>query len=84
LKEAQKPLSALAAEIPSYPITPDIRLPMAPADIAVLISGLETAFAGEAVITRTDGLRLEFANGWGLVRPSVTEPVVTLRFEGGR
>jgi phosphomannomutase/phosphoglucomutase len=82
LKDAHKPLSELAAAIPSYPITPDIRLPMAPAEIAELLSTLEKAFTAEATITRTDGLRIEFPHGWGLVRPSVTEPVVTLRFEG--
>ena len=29
-----------------------------------------------------DGIRVDFPDGWALVRPSVTEPVVSLRFEG--
>jgi phosphomannomutase / phosphoglucomutase len=82
IREVRKPLSGLIAEIPSYPITPDIRLPMAADEIAGLIDTLEKKIAGKAEITRTDGLRIEFADGWGLIRPSVTEPVVTLRFEG--
>jgi len=30
-----------------------------------------------------DGLRVEFANGWGLLRASHTEAAITLRFEAG-
>ena len=30
---------------------------------------------------RIDGVRLEFADGWGMIRASVTEPLFTLRFE---
>lgn len=29
-----------------------------------------------------DGLRIEFPDGWGLVRPSNTTPKLTLRFAG--
>jgi len=81
LKESGKSLSETAAEIPSYPITPDIRLRMDPAAVRQVLCDLEANLGGEARITRTDGLRLEFERGWGLVRPSVTEPAVTLRFE---
>lgn len=82
LTTSGKPLSALADAIPAYPITPDLRIPMEPALVRQLLTDLETQFAGEAAITRTDGLRFEFSDGWGLVRPSVTEPMVTMRFEG--
>jgi phosphomannomutase/phosphoglucomutase len=30
---------------------------------------------------RIDGVRIEFADGWGMIRASVTEPLFTLRFE---
>ncbi|WP_419812755.1 phosphomannomutase/phosphoglucomutase [Bacterioplanoides sp.] len=36
---------------------------------------------GARVFT-TDGLRIEFSDGWGLVRPSNTTPKLTLRFAG--
>jgi phosphomannomutase/phosphoglucomutase len=38
------------------------------------------AFAG-ADITSIDGLRIDYPDGWGLVRASNTGPVLTLRFE---
>jgi phosphomannomutase/phosphoglucomutase len=33
-------------------------------------------------VTRLDGVRAEYADGWALARLSITEPLVTLRFEG--
>lgn len=35
-----------------------------------------------ATITEIDGIRVDFDNGWGLVRASNTTPTLTLRFEG--
>lgn len=35
----------------------------------------------DATITTLDGLRVDFSDGWGLVRASNTEPALTLRFE---
>jgi phosphomannomutase / phosphoglucomutase len=82
LKKSAAPLSQLVAAIPAYPITPDLRIPMNPSEIDSLIDRLESALGAEAQISRSDGLRIEYADGWALVRPSVTEPVITLRFEG--
>jgi phosphomannomutase (EC 5.4.2.8) len=36
----------------------------------------------EARVTTIDGLRVDFANGWGLVRASNTQPCLVMRFEG--
>lgn len=35
-----------------------------------------------ATITEIDGIRVDYDNGWGLVRASNTTPTLTLRFEG--
>ena len=35
----------------------------------------------EANIFDLDGIRIEFENGWGLLRASNTSPVLVLRFE---
>jgi len=82
LKASGRPLSALLAELPVYATTPDLRVPMAAAQVREVLSQLERGFEGEAKLSRLDGLRIEFADGWGLARPSVTEPVITMRFEG--
>jgi len=68
------------AGVPTYPITPEIRVPADAAQARAVITELLTTFAGQH-IDRTDGVRVEFADGWALARESVTEPVITLRFE---
>lgn len=44
------------------------------------VEGRDTLDGG--AITRIDGLRVDFPDGWGLVRASNTTPCLTLRFEG--
>ena len=39
-------------------------------------------FAAPAVISGIDGLRVDWPDGFGLVRASNTTPVLVLRFEG--
>jgi phosphomannomutase/phosphoglucomutase len=36
---------------------------------------------GDAKVIDIDGLRVEFDDGWGLIRASNTTPVLVLRFE---
>ena len=43
---------------------------------------MEKADFGDANVTMIDGIRADFADGWGLVRASNTTPVLVLRFEG--
>jgi phosphomannomutase/phosphoglucomutase len=78
--EANRPLSALVKEVPRYPITPDIRLPCAPAEQEAILAKAQAAFADHDLST-IDGVRIEFDQGWALMRSSVTEPLLTLRFE---
>jgi phosphomannomutase/phosphoglucomutase len=44
-----------------------------------LVSNAE--FPG-ARVTTLDGLRVDYADGWGLVRSSTSETALSLRFEG--
>jgi len=38
-------------------------------------------FAARYPVATLDGVRITFAEGWGLVRASNTQPVLVLRFE---
>ena len=38
-------------------------------------------FAGAYPVTDVDGVRVDFGDGWGLLRASNTEPAITNRFE---
>ncbi len=82
VRESGLSLSRLSDDIPAYPITPDIRIPMPAEEIEQALAQIQAALREEAALSQTDGLRIEFADGWGLVRRSVTEPVLTMRFEG--
>lgn len=75
-------LSNLVAAIPRYAITPDVRLHVAPGEAEAIIAGVRANLRGAIEISELDGIRAQFPDGWGLVRASVTEPAVTLRFEG--
>jgi len=81
--DENKDLSELKAGVPPYFITEDIRLPVPPEKQQALLKNIEDYWAGGEV-SRIDGLKIFVKSGWGLIRKSITEPVLTLRFEAYR
>lgn len=73
-------LSALVDSIPNYILTPDIRVKYLGADKEDILDQAATRLAAYKP-NRIDGVRIEFADGWGMIRSSVTEPLFTFRFE---
>jgi phosphomannomutase/phosphoglucomutase len=72
----------LFAEFPITFATPEIKIETtddAKFDVVEQF-GAVTEF-GDGTVTRIDGVRVDFPDGWGLVRASNTSPVLTLRFE---
>ncbi|MBM4041461.1 MAG: hypothetical protein FJ290_23410 [Planctomycetes bacterium] len=65
--------------MPRYAITPDIRIPYAAGDGPRRLDDIAAAATGD--VTRLDGVRIAYPDGWGLARCSVTEPLLTFRFE---
>jgi phosphomannomutase/phosphoglucomutase len=80
LETEGRSLAELLEEVPRYPITPDIRLPCPANEAGLILEKVAEAFEGYPVL-RLDGVRIDFADGWALARRSVTEPLITLRFE---
>ena len=75
-------LADLLANFPRSVATPEIHVAVKDREKFSLIETLvETADFEDAALTTIDGLRVDFADGWGLVRASNTEPALTLRFE---
>ena len=75
-------LSDLLTDLPSSVSTPEIRWPLDEAEkLATMSRIIEEAQFDDAKLITIDGLRAEFADGWGLVRCSNTEAALTLRFE---
>jgi phosphomannomutase/phosphoglucomutase len=75
-----RPVSQLLADLPPRESTPEIRVDC-PDEIKFQIAErAKTAFA-EYPVDTTDGARVTFPKGWGLVRASNTQPILVLRFE---
>ena len=75
-------LDTLLAKLPFSVVTPEIHIPVAETEKFEIVDRLVAAadFA-DGKVTTIDGLRVDFADGWGLIRASNTNPVLTLRFE---
>jgi len=75
-------LDELMSEFPWSPSTPELDIEMADEQKFMFIEKFRTQaqFEGGSR-TDLDGVRVDFSNGWGLVRASNTMPKLTLRFE---
>jgi phosphomannomutase/phosphoglucomutase len=75
--------STLLEALPDSINTPELQIPMAEGEPHALIAQLQqTAGFPEATgVIHIDGLRVEYADGFGLIRASNTTPVLVLRFE---
>ncbi|MDP6460855.1 MAG: phosphomannomutase/phosphoglucomutase [Gemmatimonadota bacterium] len=75
------PLSEIMATIPSYPSTPEIRIDCPEEHKAPVVEEILQHFATDHEVIDVDGARIDFGDGWGLVRASNTTPLLVLRFE---
>ena len=70
------------ATLPSSISTPEIKVPVEGSPHEVVKRFVEQAsFDGTPRLTTIDGLRVDWEDGWGLVRASNTTPILVLRFE---
>ena len=78
-----RPPHEIFAELPEGVSTPELRLDM-PEDrhAEFMEEVLKTAQFDDGKLIKIDGLRVDFKNCWGLIRPSNTTPCLVLRFEG--
>ena len=70
------------AELPQGESTPELRIDLPETEHEKFMSDLEEKISfDDAEIITVDGFRVEFAHGWGLIRPSNTTPCLVARFE---
>jgi phosphomannomutase / phosphoglucomutase len=69
--------------IPDAVSTPELQMKLEEGENYVLIDGLQKTarFDNPREVITLDGLRVEYADGFGLARASNTTPVIVLRFE---
>jgi phosphomannomutase/phosphoglucomutase len=77
-----KKVSELLADVPKYFSTPEIRVEVATDEEKFMIAEkAKEYFSSQYEVIDVDGVRIQFGDGWGLVRASNTQPVLVLRFE---
>ena len=75
--------SAVLDALPTSFSTPELNVACAEGEPHALVQRLQhTAFAAPARVSTIDGLRVDWPDGFGLIRASNTTPVLVLRFEG--
>jgi len=80
----QTDINATLHGLPDSINTPELQIRMQEGEPHRLIEQLQRSakFAGAEQVITMDGLRVEYSDGFGLMRASNTTPVIVLRFEG--
>lgn len=75
-------LSDIISSIPKYCSTPEIRIDCKDDDEKMLVSlKMINYFRNKYDCCEIDGVRINYSNGWALIRSSNTQPVIVFRFE---
>ena len=77
------PLSAMVAALPQakYVSTPELRLDCPDDRKFQIVAAVLEHFRATHEVLDVDGVRVQFGDGWGLIRASNTQPVLVARFE---
>ena len=75
------PLSRHLADLPHTVSTPEMRVECPDERKFALVDEAAKYFATKYPVSTLDGVRITFAEGWGLLRASNTQPVLVMRFE---
>ena len=88
LSSEQDP-NATLEQLPNATCTPELQMPCAEGEAFTLLDKIkaevaknaQATFATAESVNTIDGVRVEYADGFGLARPSNTTPIVVMRFE---
>lgn len=78
---ASGPVSSILADLPPSFSTPEIRVECVEEQKFQLVEETKKRLKNGHDINDIDGVRVDFGDGWGLLRASNTQPVLVLRFE---
>ncbi|MDO8431115.1 MAG: phosphomannomutase/phosphoglucomutase [Candidatus Binatus sp.] len=74
-------LATILSDLPRSFFTPEIRVDCTDDRKFQIVSAAAEYFRQHYDVTDIDGVRVNFADGWGLVRASNTQPALVTRFE---
>ncbi|HET7825142.1 MAG TPA: phosphomannomutase/phosphoglucomutase [Anaeromyxobacter sp.] len=81
LSQTDAPLSSMLADVPRTFSTPELRVDCPEDKKFEVVRRAQEFFRARYDAVTVDGVRVVFADGWGLVRASNTQPLLVLRFE---
>lgn len=76
-----RPVSEFLSDLPKMYSTPEIRMDCPDNVKFEVVQKLTEYYKSKFKVIDTDGVRVVFDDGWGLVRSSNTQPILVLRFE---
>lgn len=83
-EKASGPVSSLTSHLPPVMATPEIREECDDSIKFALVEKVkQILMKRNCTFNDIDGVRVEYRNGWGLLRASNTQPVLVMRFEAG-
>jgi phosphomannomutase/phosphoglucomutase len=81
LAAQEKSLAEWVDELPRYYATPETRVECPEERKEAIVKQMVAYFQARYEVNTIDGARIQFGDGWGLIRASNTQPVLVLRFE---
>ena len=82
MSERRESLSRLMMSIPVYPSTEEIRIPCPDDEKFQITERIVQKVREKYECSDIDGVRINYPEGWGLIRASNTQPVMVVRCEG--
>jgi phosphomannomutase/phosphoglucomutase len=79
--DANQSVTQLLADVPKFVSTPELRVEVAEAKKFGLVDKAVEHFSSRYDTVGVDGVRVNFGDGWGLIRASNTQPVLVTRYE---
>lgn len=79
--DSGKSVHQLLADVPRFVSTPEIRVACPDDKKFGIVSEAVKYFGAKYKTIDVDGVRIQYPDGWGLIRVSNTQPVIVLRFE---
>jgi phosphomannomutase/phosphoglucomutase len=79
--DAGKSVRQLLADVPRFVSTPELRVQCPDERKFAVVESAKQHFGRKYDVIDIDGVRVQFGEGWGLLRASNTQPVLVLRFE---
>jgi phosphomannomutase/phosphoglucomutase len=79
--DSGRPVRDLLADVPEFVSTPEIRVDCDDTRKFELVRRAVEHFRARHDVIDVDGVRVQYGDGWGLIRASNTQPIIVTRFE---